>query len=910
MKKKFLFCLWLSLALTGACVKFQEPLLLLSDADADGTKVGINVCVLETASPDGLSEGAQTRSSWGGDPNRVDSFVLMAYREGCLESSVEASPGEVVRIDLFKGKAYQLYALANVPDFVPPHGESEMETLSLPAGDFGQWSSLPMACRVDAFVPRLEGQSLNLSFERLFARLRVHLDKGALGLLRVGSLRLRQVASYVHPFAATDDESSFHDGDVASDDDLQRLNAGDNLILYVPQNRQGSLLPGNDDPLLRVPDSLGAKAGQCTYLELSAGQDGETLLSGDALCRVYLGLNAADNFDVPGNTSLDLTLFLTDRLLGGDWGWRIDSNLSWRPDAVTGWLDAGMHTLDDLYVGEVFRYAVRPSEAFLEAIGDDFSRCSLCFRPAADASAPSPSEPDTTLLFSSWTATGDGVWLADAHCRKPVDSGRIRLCLDGNELFDLSAGLTVQVPVFALQAPSSVYINADTLSVCSLDMRDRQGRSLAAAYGFDADAFALEYALSVHPQAAAPAVSSFSRLSIGPPTLTAPFGTCSIGIFHTGANPQLSRFLTESLQQDDIIHLHVRDARSAAASSFSIRTDILPIQVRLSEQGPDSAWALCVDNPSALPLDWGLVAMPYAQYQYEAVPPPSCQSLPVIQGPGRGALFANREKVSSFGVRDSLVLGISPSVMAARCQSCGYAYLADERGNIGLEPGLTFGANCDARLDGKIEWDCDFSGGTPVFCLFASASENWSEQTLYEPIWLRYSAYEDIGQVQVTAGFSSEASLPTVSFNTDREADDHLFAASYYGYINGSVYGKPSNPWTQSPIQFNPRLQFYASSEKMPAMGGQPRLCASGTFLSRYRQILQYEQDSGPQYTYSARIEKIEYGISIACEPANRIYSPVVSGTLRHTLYDSMGDIYYFVGSTLTGVVQDMLYLF
>lgn len=909
MKTKTLLCLWLPLALLSACAKFQEP-LFLSDAGADGTRISINIHLPSDGFPDDLSEEVQTRSSWNGDPDRVDSFVLMAYREGCLESCVRARAGAAVRIDLFKGKAYQLYALANVPDFVPPPRAVEMEALSLPVGDFQQRSFLPMACRVDAFVPRLEGQALNLSFERLFARLRVHLDKGALGLLRIGSLRLRQVASYVHPFAATDAECSFLDGDAASDDDLQRLNAGDNLILYVPQNRQGCLLPGNDNPFLRVPDSLGAKAGQCTYLELSASQDGETLLSGGALCRVYLGLNAADNFDVPGNTSLDLTLFLTDRLLGGDWGWRIDSNLSWRPDAVTGWLDAGMHALDDLYVGEVFRYAVRPSEAFLEAIGDDFSRCSLCFRPDADASPLAQSESDTTILFSSWTASGDGVWLADAHCRRPVDSGRIRLCLDGNELFDLATGLAVQVPAFALQAPSTVYINADTLSVCSLEMRDRQGRSLAAAYGFDPDVFSLEYALTVNPEVAAPAVSSFSRLSICPPSPTAPFGTCAIGISHTGANRQLSRFLTESLQQGDIIHLRVRDTRYAVESLSPIRTDIQTIRVRLCEEGADSAWTFYVDNPSALPLDWGLVVMPYAQYQCEAAPPPSCRSLPVIQGPGRGYIFANREKISSSGIRDSLVLEISPSVMAARFLSCGYSYHSDELGNIGLEPALSFGSNRDARLDGKIELECELSGGTPVFCLFASASETWSGQALFEPVWLRYSAYEDIGQVQLTAGFSSEAGLPTVCFNTDRDADDHLFTAVYYGYINGSVYGEPSNPWTQSPIQFNPRLSFIAAPEKMSMPDGQPHLCTSGTFLSQYRQILQYEQDSGSQYTYYPRIQSIEYGVSIACEPVDRIYSPVVSGTLRHARYSNTEGISYYVGSTLTEIVQDMLYLF
>lgn len=906
MKTKPSFCFWLPLVLVCACAKFQES-FLLSDADADGTKIGISVRLSETGSPDALSEDVPTRSSWAGDPDRVDTFVLMAYREGCLEACIRARAGASVSIDLFKGKTYQIYALANVADFVPPQRESEMETLSLPVEDFQQRSFLPMACRVDAWIPRFEGQALILSFERLFARLRVHVDKGALGLLHVGSLRLRQVASSVRPFAAADADFSFLDGDAASDADLQRLNAGDNLILYVPQNRQGSLLPGNDDPFLRVPDSLGEKAGQCTYLELSASQDGETLLSGGALCRVYLGLNATDNFDVPGNTSLDLTLFLTDRLLGGDWGWRIDSSLSWRPDAVTGWLDAGMHPLGDLYVGEVFRYAVRPSEAFLEAIGDDFSRCSLCFRQRADTSVPVQSEPDTSLLFSPWTPSGDGVWLADAHCRKPVDAGRICLCLDGHELFDLSDGLTVRLPAFVLQPPSAVYINADTLSLCPLDMHDRQGRSLAAAYGFDADVFTPEYALTVDPEVAAPAVSSFSRLSVSPPTSTAPFGACAVGISHTGTNQQLSRFLTESLQQDGVICLQVRDTRNALEFSIPIRTDIQTIRVSLCDEGADSDWKFYVDNPSALPLDWGLVVMPYARYQYEATPPPACRSLPVIQGPGYGYIFANREKISSFAIRDSLILGISPSVMAARCQSCGYAYDSEEQATIGLEPALSFGTNCDARLDGKIEWDCTMSED---FCLFASASAIWSRQALFEPIWLRYSAYEDIGQVRVTAGFSSAASLPTVCVETDLEAEDHLFAAVYYGNINGSVYGQPANPRMQTPIQFNPRLSFFAAPETNFIPDGQPHLCSAGSFLSQYQQILQYEQNSGSRYTYIVRVECIEYGVSIACEPVNRIYSPIVSGTLRHTQYSYTQDISYFVSSMQTGVVQDRLYLF
>lgn len=903
------FCLWFPLVLLCACVKSQD-FFSLSDVNADGTKVRILVRLSENNPPDG--SGQSTRSSWPGQPDRVESFLLMAYRNGILDGYTCSPQGTSATITLFKGRHYQLYALANVPDFEPPMSVSELEDLSLPLGDFQQSGSLPMACRVDDFQPLVPEQTLSLAFERLFARLVLRLDKGAWGMLRVGHVRLRQAAAYVHPFAETDagfshPVSSSIDGDAATETDLQRLNAGDSLILYVPQNRQGTLLPGNDNPYLRVPDWLGEKADQCTYLEVSASQEGETLLAGDALCRVYLGCNAADNFDVPGNTSLHLTLFLTDRLMEGDWGWRIDSDLAWQPDVVTAWLAEGMHPVNDLYVGEVFRYAVQPSDAFLEMIGGDFSRCSLCFR-SADVSLPTLAEADTTLLFSSWTSAGGGVWYADAHCRKPADSGRIRLCLDGKELFDLTTGLNVRVPSFFLPHPSDVPINAEP-TLCPLDLRDRQGLSLANAYGFDVDLFTPEYALSVPSEVTAPPVSSFSRLSVGPPTPTAPFGACAVGISHTGSNEPLSRFLTESLQRDGIFNLQVRDARYAVAASCPIRTDIQTIRVRLRDEGTsDSDWSLCVDNPSALPLDWGLVAVPSVRYEYEAAPPSSCRKVPVIDGPGTGCIFANREKASSVGIRDSVRLMLSPSEMAGRCQSCGYRYEGCE--GVGLEPALCFGTRCDARLDGKIELDCALSDGTPVSCLFASASETCSRAAPFAPVWMRYSAYDDLGEVRASIGFSSADRLPTVSIQTDLEGDERLFTAAFYGYINGSVYGRPANPRTHDSIQFYPHFSFVAVPERMFLPDGQARLCSSGNFLTQYQQILQYEWEPGPIYTYSAWIQEIEFGLSVNCEPVNRIYSPLVSGSLHHSYYSSKQDISFNVGSVMTGVVQDMLYLF
>ena len=867
-------------------------------------------------------EEASTRSSWNGSPDRVESFVLMAYRDGRLDTYVRANAGEAASIRLFRGQTYQLYALANVSDFVPPSVETEMETLALPVDDFQQASVLPMACRLNNFVPQLSGQTLVLAFERLFARLTLHLDKGEWGMLRVGSVRLRQVAAQVHPFADSDvgrvgsstasagTDALYRDGDVASESDLLRLNAGDSLVLYVPQNRQGSLLPGNTEPERRVPESLGEKADQCTYLELTASPDGETLLVGEALCRIYLGRNAADNFDIPGNANLDLSVFLTERMMGG-WGWRIESRLSWQAGAVTGWLAEGMHSLDDLYVGEVFRYAVQPSDVFLATVGGDFSRCSLCF-DADTEDASLPAESDTTLLISAWTPTETGVWYVDVHCRKPVEAGRMCLWLEGDELFDLSDGLTVRLPDYAFPHPPDVPINAESSTRCPLDICDRQGRSLTAAYGFDAGLFTPHYSFALASEAGMqaednPPLSVFSQWTADPPSVSAPFGACALSVFHTGDTPEVARFLTESLQDDSVFRLQVQDDRYPMEAGCFVRTDLLPIDVSLIDGGsPESSWRLCINNPSLLPLDWGLVFLPsgWVENAY-AQPPAVCQTLSVLGGPS-DLFLAKRVKVLSEQVRDTLILPVSVATLRTHCQACACHF--DAIRWVGVEPGLRYGDCRDKRLDEKIELSCALSVEEPDCGLFASSAESWNRNQAYaEPLWLRYSAYDDIGTLHITSGFQKSDWMPTVSFRTDREGDAHLFKLSYNGYINGFVrIERASLP----DVSYDISKSFRSDSQWVPA-DGQVYSCSDGNFAARCQEILQMGSEVyDPKTHYYPLIQNTSYALALAYEPVDRIFSPEYAGSLHFDYYDRKVGHEWYVGYTVTAGADRHLYLF
>ena len=174
----------------------------------------------------------------------------------------------------------------------------------------------------------------------------------------------------------------------------------------------------------------------------------------------------------------------------------------------------------------------------------------------------------------------------------------------------------IRLPVFSLQSPSDVFINAATATSCPLDIRDGRGCSLADAYGFDVALFSPRYSLTLRQDAVTlqtdiPPLSTFSQWTAEPPSTSAPFGACRLTFAHTGNRPEVAHFLTESLQRDSIFRLQVQDARYFIEDTCSVRTDMLPIRVKLCDaEEADAPWMLCVSNPSALPMEWGLVLLP------------------------------------------------------------------------------------------------------------------------------------------------------------------------------------------------------------------------------------------------------------------------------------------------------------
>jgi hypothetical protein len=94
--------------------------------------------------------------------------------------------------------------------------------------------------------------------------------------------------------------------------------------------------------------------------------DGSGFLEGDVRYRIYLGLDDCTSFDVPGNSSINISLMLTGDGLNAV-SWKVNADVSVRDGYFSGEMVKGMHAMDDLYVGEVFLYEVSYSDELISS---------------------------------------------------------------------------------------------------------------------------------------------------------------------------------------------------------------------------------------------------------------------------------------------------------------------------------------------------------------------------------------------------------------------------------------------------------------------------------------------------------------------------------------------------------------
>jgi hypothetical protein len=281
---------------------------------------------------------------------RLDSFNLSRSSSTAGDSEIRTvqlfvtdGDGDIVDEDFtdsasglsFKGRTgetYHLYVFANNPSRIEGL-ETEDDILGWEyrtdlSGHFP--SGFPMAGDKKWTVTGNEG-SVGIELTRLVSKLQLTLDKSEMdlhGIFTLTSVRLRNCPSVLKPFQAgqkAQTTADVGDGDLASEDDITKLNAGESVCFYILENMQGDLLPSNSDPWAKTPSSLASGDGLCTYLE-AEGTYVSSGYSGNDCYRMYLGSDNVKNFDLCRNSLYRLTLSPTEDNMRKSGNWKITAS--------------------------------------------------------------------------------------------------------------------------------------------------------------------------------------------------------------------------------------------------------------------------------------------------------------------------------------------------------------------------------------------------------------------------------------------------------------------------------------------------------------------------------------------------------------------------------------------------------
>ena len=266
------------------------------------------------------------KSAWAVDDDRIDRILLMAYSGGKLVAESCTNGLERVVLRLEPGRAYNFYVLANVAEFNPPLSETELTVMKYKM-DCGMGESIPMSwtlmnCLVEGTM------QVQVYLERLMAKIDLSIDND-IDNLEVTNVTLKQAPYWVSPFVNGGSRAGIQevaDGDSASEEDLVVLNSGGTISLYMLENMQGTILMGNEDPMMKVPAFMSEMAAACSYVEVKCRFNQSSDKEGEICYRMYLGRDNVANFDVERNVTLSVLLTLTASGMEVKDSWKINAD--------------------------------------------------------------------------------------------------------------------------------------------------------------------------------------------------------------------------------------------------------------------------------------------------------------------------------------------------------------------------------------------------------------------------------------------------------------------------------------------------------------------------------------------------------------------------------------------------------
>lgn len=578
----------------------------------------------------------------------VEGLNLYAYCDGNLAASGYFKSGEQPQLKLLFGHRYDLYALANMgPVEADPSEVGFRENCLFQVagvGDLGE--RLPMAWSTEDFVVTSPLDRVDVMLERLVAKVLFSVDKTALSGLGINSVRIRQSPLLVWPFRSqtgsrSDLQLQVADGDYATQDDLAQVNEGGQITFYVLENCQGRLLEGNSDPWAKIPENIPDRAGLCTYLEVSCSFKPGYFYSGDVVYRLYLGRDSVSDFDIRRNTVLNASLFLTDDALGRV-SWRVDADVSVNSGYAGGWISRGMHSAEDLYVGERFEYTLSLAEEVMEHIDWNPANLHLCMKsPGAGSVTPELEfgglEPVGPEVGTDAGAGGNvTLFKVSALCRGP-GMGTLELQDDdGKTIADLGI-LIVRKPrmvvsgcasvpfgtvVPGLNGPPRYDINGDAQGLC-LYLTDNRGYNLNASAGCGFDLSLFDVSLSFDDMPGRSGETMDAGLSEGSEGDDGPACKCSVMSMNDGLSEEKNRDLLSFLSSGDFAHLLFEEMNFDLSTAVEFMLGYLPVSLTLVDNGwagyADCQLSMLVENPSNLPVDIQCWQLNLANDNYNAI---------------------------------------------------------------------------------------------------------------------------------------------------------------------------------------------------------------------------------------------------------------------------------------------------
>ena len=321
-----------ALVICAAACDMHDP--VIPSADRKGVKIPVHL----SCEPLDTETGDAAKSQHSASAlTTVSNANYYLFHEGNLVRQEYFEDASSFSVTLpSQALSYNLYILANVGEVTIPATTLEPALPEAVHYDYGSRSNyfatirgngFPMSGTATGFS---SSSSARFSLRRLVHTLYVRMNTDALSTtsMHFTGVQIRQAPRDIYPFAAQSRATIIMDGDSAdlSQDDLDRLNAGQTVTLYLLENMRGDLLPGNGNWKDKVPSRLSSSVerGLASYIEMTAEVQTATALYANNIYRAYLG-TSPQNFDVERSTYFHLNNnFTNDMVTDEDWRMEAD----------------------------------------------------------------------------------------------------------------------------------------------------------------------------------------------------------------------------------------------------------------------------------------------------------------------------------------------------------------------------------------------------------------------------------------------------------------------------------------------------------------------------------------------------------------------------------------------------------